>query len=660
MRSAFPAAIRETKPGDTPLDSQTTDHRMNRHSGSNVSRFPSPAAPAAASERVSFEGFVLDRQSGQLTRDGQPVPLAPQPFKLLDYFVSHSGRLISRDELQERVWGSGTFVDFERGLNFCILQIRTALGDDARTPRFIETVPRRGYRFVAAVVPDRAGEKTNSAPPASIGRSPWTAATITISVLVTIVATGVLLSRASQPGAKDATRVTLAILPFENPGADADAYFADGLTEELTHQVGRANPGRLAVLGRTSMLAYRKAEKPVSAIARELGADYVMEGSVRREGERLRISARLLDGRDARQIWSESFDRESGDSLRVQNEIAREVAAALQLQLPGLAPARAVHPDAHEEYLRGRYLWNQRGTPEVRESIVRYRKALAHDPRFALAWVGIAESHHLLQMRDRVTPLAARDEIRAAVEQALAADPALPSAHSAAGSLAFWYEWDWEEAERHFRRSLQLSASDVGAHHDYGWLLIARGRPSEGLAEIVRAQQLDPISPRANIDIAWAYIFTGQFDRAIAASRRILERNPDFEEAWRCIEHACLMKEDFAGALEAARHRAAALGRTADLAALEGLPPREAVLELRRMNLRRLEAQAATGWVDPYSMAAEHALFGDTEGALALLERAIEVRSTNVPLMGVDPTLRSLRGEPRFRALLIKGGVALR
>lgn len=451
--------------------------------------------------RVTFEGFVLDRLAGQLSRQGESVALAPQPFKLLDYFVSHPGRLISRDELQARVWGSETFVDFERGLNFCILQVRTALGDDAKTPRFIETVPRRGYRFVAQVLPDTPAAR----------RFRWAPAAIALSVLAVLLTAGFFLSRNPAPG--------------------------------------------------------------------------------------------------------------------------------------------VINADAHEEYLRGRNLWNQRRTPEVRESIVHYRKALVHDPRFALAWVGIAESQHLLQMRDHITPLKARDEIHKAVQQALIADPSLPSAHSAAGTLAFWYEWDWVAAERHFKKALQLDARDVGAHHDYGWLLIARGRAKEGIAQIMRAQQLDPISPRAGIDLAWAYIYMGEFDRAIAASRRVLERNPEFEEAWRCIEHAHLMKDDYAGALEAARHRLTALGRTADVAAISARPPREAMLELRRINLRRFEERAAVGWVDPYSVAAEHALLGDTDRALTLLERAIEARSTNVPLMGVDPMLRSLRGDARFERL---------
>ncbi len=627
---------------------------MNQHSSSNVSPFPSPAGGTVAIERVTFEGFVLDRQAGQLSRQGESVALAPQPFKLLEYFVSHPGRLISRDELQERVWGSETFVDFERGLNFCILQVRTALGDDARTPRFIETVPRRGYRFVAQVLPDSPSVITDPVPPTVISRSRWVPAAIALSVLIGVLVIGALLSRATAPTTGVSARITLAILPFENLGTAADAYFADGLTEELILQLGRADPRRLAVLGRTSTLTYRKTEKQIHAIARELSADYVMEGSVRREGERLRISARLLHGSNQSQLWAESFDRPRGDSLRVQSEIAKQVAGALQLQLAGNPASRVINTDAHEEYLRGRYLWNQRRTSEVRESIAHYRKAVEHDPRFALAWVGIAESQHLLQMRNHITPLQARDEIRAAVEQALLADPSLPSAHSAAGSLSFWYEWDWDEAERHLKQSLQLSDSDVGAHHDYGWLLISRGRAKEGIAEIMRAQQLDPISPRANIDIAWAYIYMGEFDRAIAESRRVLERNPDFEEAYRCIERAYLMKHDFAGALEAARHRMKALGRTADLATLQALPPRDAMLELRKMNLRRFEEQAATGWVDPYFVAAEHAFLGDADRALALLTRAVESRSTNIPLMGADPMLRSLRGDARFQQMLRK------
>jgi DNA-binding winged helix-turn-helix (wHTH) protein len=496
---------------------------MSQHSGSNVTRFPSPAAGPAAIGRMTFEGFVLDRQAGQLSREGEAVALAPQPFKLLEYFVSHPGRLISRDELQEQVWGRGTFVDFERGLNFCILQIRTALGDDARAPRFIETVPRRGYRFVAQVVPDSGARIADPAASANIPRSRWILSTAAaFSVMVSVLATAALLN----------------------------------------------------------------------------------------------------------------------DALRVAKP-----------------QPRVINTNAHDQYLRGRNLWNQRRTPDVRASIGHYRKALEHDPRFGLAWVGIAESQHLLQLRGQAAPLDAREEIRIAVEQALRAEPSLASAHSAAGTLAFWYDWDWAGAERHFRQSLQLSDSDAGAHHDLGWLLISRGRPEEGVEEIMRAQQFDPISPRANIDIAWSHIYTGQFDRAIAEARRTLERYPDFEEAYRCMERAYLMKGDFAGAVDAARHRMTALGRTADLASLQSLAPRDAVQEIRRINLRRLEQQTATGWVDPYAVAAEHAFLGHAGQALAFLERAIESRSTNIPLMAVDPMLRSLRGDARFQRLLLKVGL---
>ncbi|HEV7240882.1 MAG TPA: winged helix-turn-helix domain-containing protein [Thermoanaerobaculia bacterium] len=524
---------------------------------------------------IRFGPYALDARNGELRRDGEVVPLAPQPFRLLLALASRPGELVTREELHREVWGDETFVDFERGLNFCILQARTALGDDAKNPQYIETLPRRGYRFVANV--GRA-----SARPVR-----WLVAAAALLVVLAAIAW-----QRDEPVVTG--RLMLAVLPFE--GA---APFADGMTEELITHLGALQPQRLGVIARTSVFLYRDTKKSVRDIGRELGVRYVVDGSVRREGERVRVSAQLIDTRDQTQLWSESFDRTGAGALAIQRDVAERIARALRIELLNDDTLSARSPAAHEAYLRGRQ----------QSSVEELRTATQLEPGFVLAHVALAEALHIEAMRELVDARVAGEEIRAASETAMRLAPSLSQAHDIAAMHAFWYEWNWDAAEDAYQRAIRFNPNEPGALHDHGWLLITQGKFDEGIAEIRRAQELDPVSPRANVHVAWAYIYTRRYDDAIREARRALALDPKFEEALGCIHSAEML---------AGKHR-----------------PRP-----------------ATESRDPYSTAVSYALNGDRENALVWLTKARDSRNLSFPLAGVDPKLDALNGDPRFVELL--------
>lgn len=563
---------------------------------------------------IRFDRFTLDAQSGELRRDGEVVPLAPQPFRLLYTLASRPGELVTREELQQQVWGDGTFVDFERGLNFCVLQARTALGDDAKQPAFIETLPRRGYRFVAPV---------DSPPVAAVPRRrrrlPWLLAAAALLVVALVAA----LQRNEElpPG-----KTMIAVLPFDELSSTGDEFFADGMTEELITHLGALQPRRLGVIARTSIRRYRGTKKSIQDIGRELGVTHVVEGSVRREGDRMRVTAQLINARDQTHIWAESFDRRGAGALAIQRDVAERIAHALKIELLADDALSAKNPAAHELYLRARHLYSDGSTPAVEESIRLLREAVRLEPSFVLAHIALAESVHALAMRERLDPRVAGEEIRAASENALRLAPSLAQSHGIAAMHKFWYAWDWDAAEESYRRAIRLNPNEPGALHDHGWLLITRGAFDEGIGQIRRAQELDPVSPRANMHVAWAYIYTGRYADAVREARRALALSPGYKEAYRCLEQAYLLSGDAASAREARR--------------LHGT--QEPPIDPDR---------------DPYNAAVAYLRTNDRDRAIASLAKARDTRDDEFPLAGVDPKLAALHGDARFVKMLESVGL---
>ena len=566
---------------------------------------------------LRFGPFALDPETGELRRDGVLVPLAPQPFRLLLALAERPGELVTREELRSRVWDDGTFVDYERGLNFCVLQARTALGDDAKRPRYIETLPKRGYRFI--------GRGAAGSQPAESQAGGLRARRSTSIVAMAIAVIAILLAAAWQlrPAPAKPDKIMLAVLPFDDLSGGAP-HFADGMTEELITYLGRLRPGQLGVIARTSTNEYRGTKKSVREIARELGVDYVVEGSVRREGANVRVTAQLIEAERQTHVWAESFDRTGAAALAVQQDVAEQIARALRVELLDQPALTAKSPEAHEAYLRARHLWHQGDTQSVLASIEQLREAIRREPDFVLPYIALAESFHSLAMRERVAPSVAAGEIRRASDAALRLAPSLAQAHGITAMLHFWYDWNWNAAEESYRRAIELNPNEPGTLHDHGWLLITRGRFDEGIAEIRRAQELDPVSPRANAHVAWAYIYTRRYPLALAEARRALALRPGFVEGYRCLEHAYMLSGDVHAAHAARSHHPPEAG-----------PPR-----------------------DTYGRAAHYALAGDREAALRWLAEARKERNTAFALAGVDPKLESLHGDPRFEEML--AGVGLK
>ena len=562
-------------------------------------------------DMIRFGPFELDSGTGELRRDGDVIPLAPQPFRLLHALASRPGELLTREELRQQVWGEGTFVDFERGLNFCVLQVRTAIGDDAKSPRYIETLPKRGYRFVGAIAEDRPRTR----------RWQFAAAAAALLMIVLIVVVGDRRSRLSgQAGLPVLHRPMIAVLPFDDLSAAPQAHLASGMTEELITHLGRLHPQRLGVIARTSILGYAGTTKNIRDIGRELGARYVVEGSVRREGERVRVTAQLIDAQDQTHLWAESFDRSGAGALAIQEDVAERIARALRIELLDDTVLTARSPAAHEAYLRGRHLWHQGRTEDVEAAIRELREAARVEPSFALAHIALAEAVHTLAMRGKIRPLDAAREIRGASEAALRAAPNLAQSHGIAAMLHFWYERDLDAADESFRRAIELNPGEPGALHDHGWLLIARGAKEQGIAEIRRAQELDPVSPRANTHVAWAYIYAGRYADAIREARRALALSPEFHEAYWCLESAYELSGNYAEAL-AVREKRTGTKIAAD--------PRAFYLEERR--------RYAEEW----------------------LRRPREERSLELVLAGADPKLASLHGNAQFEALVREAGLTV-
>jgi TolB-like protein/DNA-binding winged helix-turn-helix (wHTH) protein/Tfp pilus assembly protein PilF len=645
--------------------------------------------------RRRFGLFDFDARGGELRREGEVVKLAPQPARVLALLLTRPGEVVLREEFQREIWGSDTFVDFERGLNFCILQVRAALGDSSDNPRFVQTVPRKGYRFIAPVASGsaraelpatygaasterrEADEETvaplpptyppshpTSAPPHPAAAPPhprapawrWWAAAAVIAIL-TPAAWLAFGNRATTAPANAAPyRIRIAVLPFVNLTGDTSAdYLADGLTDELITQLGTLSRQRVAVIARTSAMTYRDSSRTVARIGEELDVQYVVESSIRRDGSRLRVGSNLVSVVDETPFagWSETFDNTAASPDAHQTAAAVRLARLIALSLlPDSATVpsaqRPIDPAAWDTFLQGVALINL-GTPDaVRRALSQFEAATTRDPGFAAAWAKSAEARHLLVMMGALAPTDAYPGAREAAERALATDRDLPEAHLARGLVQLWFDWQPAAAAASFERALALNDSLAAAHHDYGWSLMALGRNDDAARHIIEARDLDPLSTRANTDIGWLYLHLRQPDEAARACEHTLTIQPSSLEAQACLERSYTQRGMFDAALEAAR---ATLPPSADLPIPEGATPVEALRAIWQWRLRRMENAAQTRWVSPYTVAVQHLQLGDLAKGLEHLERAHRERVGMMVFLARDPALDAIRGDARFQAL---------
>ena len=632
--------------------------------------------PTALNARtIGFgDDFELDLQIGKLYRSGRAVRLERIPIEVLSFLIEHQGELVTREAIVDRVWGKGVFLDTDNGINSAIRKLRLALHDNPESPAFIQTITGKGYRFIAPIqvaIQERAdavedAPAVSAAEPPARSVRPWMAF-LAAGVVLCVALAGYLFARGRRAPSAPA-RVMLAVVPFDNLTGDPnEEYFSDGLTEEMITRLGQLDPKRLGVIGRTSVMHYKRTSTPIAQIARELGVQYVLEGSVRRSTGTLRITAQLIQARDGTNVWADEYDRGPQDVLLVQDDIADRIARDTAGKLGEAAPpartadARGgLSPDeyaAYELYLKGLYFFNKREVPAFEQAIAEFERAIAKDPKYARAHAGLAESLMLLTAYNLTPQDAVVERARAAARRAIAIDDRLPEAHTALALVVQNYDWNWPAAEQEFRRAIELNPNYATAHHWYAEHLTWRGRFAEALDQIERARQLDPLSLIIAADRAAILYYARRYDPAIAEFRAVLDLEPTFPRA-QLIASAYVEEGRLNEALqtiEQQRKTESPVSYWSSLAYVYGRAGRAA--EARRA-LDALNKIARTEPTDPAVFMWAYAAIGDKDAAFSWLDRAYAQHSNAMTGLKVGPGYDRLRDDPRFERVLRRIGLA--
>jgi TolB-like protein/tetratricopeptide (TPR) repeat protein len=576
---------------------------------------------ATESPVLRFASFELDVRSRELTRGDTRVRLQEQPFEILRMMLERPGDVVTREELARRLWPNGTFVDFEHSLNAAIKRLRAALGDTAGNPRFVETLPRRGYRFIA----------------------PLNAAARGASGLV-------------DPAAM-AERVRLAVLPFTNQSGEAgQEYFSDGLTDEMIAQLGRLARGRIGVIARWSSMAFKGSSRGAREIGEALRADYLLEGSVRREGDRVRISAWLVETAGETHLWTDTYDRHLTDCLGVQADVAARIARSLAMELvvdEGAGGRAASDPAAYQAYLKGRYHWNLEGHAGLGQAAAYFEEALRIDPNYAAAWASLARTMIARAEYYVTEPRPAYDAAERGAQRALELDPTLSDAHLALGDVRRMRHLDWRGAETSYAQAIALNPSSEAAHRVYGLLLAALGRGAEAEREARRAHTLDPLCLVVGTSRAWVNYLARDYHTAIEQCGVVVEMDQRFLPARRVL----------AASLQQSGHPVEATMQLEQALSVAGDDPVAiAWLAYARMAAGQHAAASAMAaelsryagpfYLSPYHLAIAQLGAGNPDAALTALDQAYETRDPALVNVGIEPRFESLHNEPRFRTLL--------
>jgi TolB-like protein/DNA-binding winged helix-turn-helix (wHTH) protein/Tfp pilus assembly protein PilF len=618
---------------------------------------------------LRFGVFELDPAAPELRRRGRRVHLQEMPLRALEMLLECPNELVARETFFAHLWPDDDSGILDDNLNTAMRKLRLALNDSAHHPRYIETVPKRGYRFVAPVATDdEAPPPVTPAPadpvPAQAARRRFWSRRMIVSVAVSLLVVAIavaafLLGLSTRSGETEAAVSgprfeTLAVLPFVNASGDpSDEYFSDGLSEELMGRLARAQD--LRVVSRTSAFALENEGLGAREIGRILGADALVEGSVRRDGERLRISVHLVDASNGYQLWSQSYDRRIGDVFAVQEDIALSIANTLtgRLLAPAEAEALAVpgtDPVTYDLYLKGRYYWHQRTEEGLRAALDFFEEAVARAPDYPPALVGLGDASAVLGFYDYIAPADAFPRAQEVARRTLEIDPGNASAQATLGYAALYYDWDFEEAEARFRQSIALRPDYSKAHQWYANLLVAAGRFDEAEREMRQAQQLDPLSLIASAALGWVRYYAGRHDEALEQLQLTLALDEDFELAylWSGWSLEALGRYDEAIAmLEEAVARSEGSGISlASLARVHALRGNRD--EAERLLADLLDSET---YVPSYEIAKAYFALGQTERAAEWLQRAFEQRSHSLVFLNVDPQLAAIRDRELFARL---------
>ena len=629
-----------------------------------------------------FGAFEIHLQSGELRKSGMRLRLSGQPLQVLAILIERSGEVVTREELHSKLWSADTFVDFDHGLNNAVARIREVLGDSAEAPRYVETIPRRGYRFVAPLTdllpatlpPSTAELRVGSAheitrpasgpsvlPTGKRFRSTHLMLLGGAAVLVLFTLAFALYRSSHVKGTSKTAIKSLAVLPLKNLSGDpTQEYLADGMTEEL---IGRlAGIHDLRVVSRTSVMRFKDARLSVPEIARTLHVDAVVEGSVIREGSRIRVHAQLIRGATDEHFWSEAYDRDLRDVLGLQSEVAESIALKVKATVTGeertrLTAARPVSTEVYESYLKGLYVYRKTSSRAgVEESIGYFQNAIARDPTYAPAYVSLASAYRFLSTVTIGGSPAERLKAMTAVRKALELDPYLAEAHAVLADL-LTTQWRWTEAEAEYRRGLELNPSDASAYGGLAGWLLSQGRLAEAEARARKARELDP-SPDTGNELGWILFNARRYDEAIREYRSTLAIEPDNANTlWR-LGFALSFKHQSQEAIAVLKSAVSvsdrAPGNLGVLAVVYGQAGRrEDALRV----LAELKKRQRTGYVPAGAFVLTYSGLADREQTLIWLEQAYKEQSLILLYLRVHPIFDSLRGDPRFKDLLHRVGL---
>ena len=641
--------------------------------------------PLQPNSVVRFGTFEVSLLSGEVRKSGLRIRVQQQPMKLLEILLEHPGEVVTREELRSRVWPSESFGDFDQALNIAIGKLRSALGDSAESPRFIETLPKRGYRFIAdvSVVDTDARPKSQEpvagdlpatdpgdkiegigfavAPQHRLSPARRIIVALALVLIVSLTILSVWLFRSQAPASTGIR--SIAVLPLENLSGDASQnYFADGMTDELITDLAQISA--LRVISRTSVMVYKGARKPLPQIARELNVDAVVEGTVLRSGDQVRITAQLIEASTDKHLWSQSYQGELRDTLALQNRVASAIADQIRINLTpqeqaALKNAKVVNPEAYESYLKGRYFWNKRTPNGLKVALAYFKEAIEEDPKYAQAFSGLADTYALLGdwQYAVMTPKEAFPDAKSAALKALELDNTLGEAHNSLAFVLDGFDWDFDSAGKEFQRAIELNPGYATAHHWYAWHLSLLGRFDEAIAEMKKAQNLDPLSLIINADLAELLVLAHHYDESIAQSRKTIEMDPNFALAHNQLGQAYLQKQMYVEAVAELQKAVELSGQSpafiANLARAYAATGKHTEAEKLLSDLKKRSNAA-------YSNAPEIAIvyvsLGDSDQAMSWLEKGYEERFNPGVLLrpGFDP----LRSDSRFQNLLRRIGLS--
>jgi TolB-like protein/DNA-binding winged helix-turn-helix (wHTH) protein/Tfp pilus assembly protein PilF len=647
---------------------------------------------------VRFGTYEVSLQSGEVRKAGVKIRVQQQPLKLLEVLLERPGEVVTREELRSRVWPNDSFGDFDQAVSIAIAKLRSALGDSAENPRYIETLPKRGYRFIADVsFVDAEGHirRPESLPADSPGtdsvhqiqgnglavlpvtgsgpqlQSPgltvapqrqWPRGRIILAValVVSLAVLSVLLFRSHGHAPKPIR--SLAVLPLENLSGDASQrYFSDGMTDQLITDLAQISA--LKVISRTSVMAYEGARKPLPQIARELHVDAVVEGTVLRAGDQVRITAQLIDASTDKHLWSQSYQGELKDTLALQDRVARAIAEQIQINLTpreqaALKGVRVVNPEAYESYLKGRFFWNKRTADGLRVALAYFNQAIEEDHNYAQSYSGLADTYALLGdwQYAVMTPAQANPKAKAAALKAVELDSSLGEAHNSLAFLLDGFDWDLDAGGKEFQRAIELNPGYATAHHWYAWHLGLLGRYDEAIVEMRKAESLDPLSLIINADLAELLVLAHSYDESIRQSRKTIEMDPNFAMAHNQLGQAYLQQRLYEQAIgelqKAVQLSAGSPTCIANLARAYALSGRKS--EAGKL-LNDLKSSSSANNSHASEVAAIYASLGDKDEAMKWLEKGYAERFN--PGVLIRPGFDPLRSDPRFQNLAHRVGL---